>query len=395
MIKETTHTPAIFGIGLARLLAALFLAGISGGMMFNAMPVYLGAAAVEFQLNDSQIGDMAASYILGFSFSSLFAVAFIRRLPWHPLMAVVLLISAGDYFLFSQVENLMVVFILQFVLGFCFAQIFGLLMCYFGDLAEVDRLFGLKAFAELVFAAVMMFTVPTYILGDWGFDGMLVLYGTVCLLGVLLIPLIPKGSLSRHEFHSDSEKRTVPLWGWAAIITLLVYFAAMTGVFPFIEIIGTEQGFRKEDLALVLSGATCVSMLGALTVAFIGDDYGRKWIFVGAGLLVVLSLYMLSEQVTFLSYAVAILLFNLGWNIVMPYAMGLVDELDNSGRLVVGITVALPAGAIIGPPVIGRMREAGDAALLYGMVGAVIIITTFSFVRLIYQAEIAIAIKED
>ncbi len=370
---DTPYSPSKVNI-----IAACFISAVSAGMVFNAFPVFLGAAADAYSLNDTQIGFLASAYIAGFAISSIIGAFLLRRVSWRRHGRLMLAITAVAFFLMSSLNNYTIAMVLLFILGLCLAQTFAMVMCFFGDLPQVDRLFALKVFSELLLAAVLLFILPAYILPMGGFTALLIFYVGLTLLALAALNFLPERALSREEFHSQSLG-VVPVWAWVAIFMLMINFGAYAGIMVFLERIGADAEFSATQIGTALSVSLLVGVVAALSAAFSSAKIKRGPVFILACLVAFIAFAMLFGNTELWRFVLALCLFNLAWNFALPFQMGLVDEVDSSGKLITGLGAALAFGAVAGPPIVGIMRESGAENSVYIIAGIAIAFSTLGF----------------
>ncbi|HMB58420.1 MAG TPA: hypothetical protein VKN35_00780, partial [Xanthomonadales bacterium] len=61
---------------------------------FNLMPIVLGSAALERSLNSSQLGFLAAAFMIGLTLANLLGAFWLRRYNWKSVIVVGNLVAA-------------------------------------------------------------------------------------------------------------------------------------------------------------------------------------------------------------------------------------------------------------------------------------------------------------
>jgi len=142
-------------LGLPAITTACFLSAVSG-MMFNTLPLFLGTAVDSLGLSEAQAGVLASSGIAGFLVSALIAIAWIRRLNWRRWCIGASLLAALCYGGLSFAASYPLFLLLLFVIGLCLALLLSVVICWFGEQVNPDRLYALKIFGDIGLGALLI-----------------------------------------------------------------------------------------------------------------------------------------------------------------------------------------------------------------------------------------------
>jgi predicted MFS family arabinose efflux permease len=71
-------------------------------------------------------------------------------------------------------------------------------------------------------------------------------------------------------------------------------------------------------------------------------------------------IYLLLGEIAFLYYALGVCIFNLLWNVVMPYMLATLADFDSRGRMVVMGVSAQMIGTASGPAIAAMLLGDGD-----------------------------------
>lgn len=357
-----------------------------GGMMFNTMPVFLGAAAEAYSLSEEQIGFMVSAYLLGFTLISLTAVAWIRNSSWRRVVLASFIAAFIAFYSYLTTSNYSMILVLQFILGICMGAVFNIALSIISDTSDPDRFMAFKVFSEIGLGAALLYILPNYVMtSDMPAEGLRgVIYSMMGLLvvGGFFIPLLPARAMPI-EIEID-QKHDGNVWPvWLGLIALMIHFGGMTAIWAFQYEIGSNAGIDAGSIGTIISLSVLISMGGALTAAAISDRFGRVIpMLVSMGMLFV-CLLAFTRSETIIYFGIACALLSIGWNYILPYQMGLVVEVDPTGRLSILIAAALTLGGTVGPGIAGMIVSGKDYTGLYLLVGGSVVISTAILIYLL------------
>ena len=354
--------------------AASVIAGL-GALLYNMMPLLIGSAQEAMGWSESELGTFAALGLAGAMLGTLLSVLWIRRVNWRVTIASGLTLGAAGFAAGSLSQDYLVLMSCMFFAGTGSAIALAPLVALAGDGLHPDRNFAFMILGQVVLAAAIATLIPG-VDERFGFKGVLLLLSGLTLLGIPLIGLIPtRGRERRSEAaaqsselseSSESAASESSLPVFVALFGLVTFFAAITCVWAFVELIGNLRGLSDGEVGTVISVSLLIGGLGALAVAVVGD---RISLFAGiaigsAGL--ILSFGGVALASSFAAFGLAMTVLQAMWNFSLPYQLGLVARLDSSGRYTVLVTAAQTAGAVVGPAIAGFVAEAsGFGAVLW------------------------------
>ncbi|MBW2273731.1 MAG: MFS transporter [Deltaproteobacteria bacterium] len=246
---------------------------------------------------------------------------------------------------------------------------------------DAERVFALIWTLGGAITAALAFGLP-FVTADgnypMGFGVLLVL----CLAGLPLMFWVPHSrelvpepiesapdgtAIARPAAPSGSIFTPVALLGLAGIF---VYSMAETALWNFGYYLPVEAGVPEELVGAILSSTVLMGLAGGALAAWLGTSRGRLMPIVIGSLVSVAGRWLFIQSSTPEMVFLAGLLWGLGFYFVTPYQVGLLAQLDRTGRLAVAAGAAGNLGYGIGPAVAGRVLESFDpSAFLYVVVG--------------------------
>ncbi|MEH6549335.1 MAG: MFS transporter [Pseudomonadales bacterium] len=348
------------------ILSACLLSA-AGALVFNAFPQVLTAIAVEFEMGEADVGSLISAYMGAFALIALFAPLWMPRVNWKSSsIAAYCLVTIG-ILLLNQFSKEQIVFAMA-IMGLGSGILFTISVGIISAAKDPDRGFGFKLTAEMVLGAILIFVVANIIAGEFGYAGFV--YGALCLYLLTGIGLLwlPENFLGKVSEEVDAQKAGgVNLPAILASAGLFIFFGAYTGVWSFAAHIGAEHGIDEASINTTLTLALISGIGGALLCAWIGQNFGQKLPLIGGMITMIAAILLLIYGQGMLSYAIAICTINALLQFVAAYQMGLITEVDNTGRFTVMIAFILASSAAISGDLMGSLIES------QGMINAMLI----------------------
>jgi len=342
------------------ILAALALSAI-GALFYNMLPVYLGIAQDERQLDFARTGLISGAFFLGYNLVTISAFFWIRRVSWRKVFFATLPLGAAALYLGALIENYAGLLLSTAIAGGAFAAIYGIGTTAVGDTPNPSRWYGVKIASEAGLGAILFLVLPGTLIAWRGLEGLVI--GMV-LAVALLAPLalgLPRGTANAdqdelaHESNSMNRGRHLAIW--MALAGTLLFFSGQTTVWAFVERLGSAGGFEPESVGVLLSVSLAFAVSGSLVCASLGDRWGNVLPFGLACSVFLVALLLLAQSATFAFYAAGTcaVMFSVGMG--LPFAIARVAELDLEGRYVVLSVPAVGIGAMLGPSIAGALAD--------------------------------------
>lgn len=365
-----------------RTIAAASLMSAAGAAVFLLLPMLVGAAINGLGYSESQAGLLASSYFAGYMLTAISAFFWIRKIAWRLIALLGYIgLSAGLACSATVIDfNLMIPTL--FVSGCGAGALFGLGVTMVSDSSNPDRNFGFVLVTQQATAAILLFTLPATVLATWGFAGLTM--SLAVILGALgfSIVWIPANNTdsSTREY---SEKATLSLTKlWLALTALAVYFAALSGVWAYIERLGDANNLLTTEIGTALAIAMIGGVLGGLAAVFSGDRWGRNLPLLSSTCLFAAIFFVFDSSFGLIEFTLASFLFSAAWNYVLAYQMSVIAQLDSDGRFSVLMPAAQALGAILGPAGAGLLINGGNFSPLLWVATLCIMVAIVPFVML-------------
>ncbi len=363
-------------------IAAVSYAAAVGALLFNTLPVLLGALSTTMNLDVNQQATFASVGLMGTFVTILTAVFWVRRVDWRKITVACTLLAVSAWMLMLQFQNYDALLVLIFFVGVFNAGIYAPAIACLGDTTDSTRAFSAAITLQVLVAALSLYIVPAILVPTWGFAGVIVL--NVLLTAVLLplsflLPRFGAPSSPRTQEGPDANHKSsalsllkgarMPMIGLGA---MALFYLGLNGAWAFLEFIGTSADLAPETIGFGLSISMIVGAAGAFMSGVIGDRYGRTIPLVVTSLLFFVFVIAIRMPQTGLVFAVALIIFNIGWNFGISYQLSIIAKSDITGKLFVLIPAAQTIGGVFGPIVTsaatGKLGLDGVYIILIGSV---------------------------
>ena len=361
-------------------VTAAILLSCAGIFMVFGMPFFVGGLISELGFTQAQANLISSAEIAGMALSSLLGAVWIGRFNWrHVALFALFAVLAGNLFSF-YVENFQVLVATRFITGLVgHGTAFALGVAAIGNTSQPDRNFGFTIASQVAMGALTALIVPKTI-AIYGIAGMC---APAAILAVVAMAFIPRLATSGHAQTPDSNqsKRTgiliLPLLG------LLVMIIWQMGVGPFFNNLvpyGISIELDPSDIGTALFLSTGLSIIGPLTASALANKINRNvpvCIALTAQLLIILSF---QGDITWIGFTVRAILFQTAWNFTGPFLMGMIANLDESGRYSVLIPASQLGGIALGHAVIASLVQGSKLILVNYFCAGAIFLSIFLFV---------------
>ena len=338
-------------------------AGTLGALAFAILPLLLGEYAALLALDDASVGWLGSTYVAGYTLTTGAAFLWVERAPWPMVhltgaLLMVLGFSVAASSLGYQTA------LLGFALagagsGLMFALSCALVACR----DDADRAFALKIFPEQGFPALLLFLLPVAVIAPFGIQGLLIFLAIVAMIGAFSCSFTPGAPLSRstaEEAVNVAHGRGLPTA--IALLGLLLFFCGFAGFWAFAEIILVDSGVDKAAAGRLLGIGVVASAIGPLFTAAIADYFGRVRPLLLLLGLIIAGLLLMSQLSGLIAFTALFALLPAAWYAGIAYQMGIIADVDLSGRFSVLMAAALGLGATIGPVLYGEIKSADGLA---------------------------------
>lgn len=327
------------------------IAALIGYSVIFLLPSFLEAAAVQFNLNNQQIGWLGSSETGGLAISTLLCALFINKLDIKKIavLGIVIALIANVLSNFcTAVEGLLWS---RLVAGLGEGLLVTAGMTALAKTANPDRWFAIYTGAAVVLQAAGLFLLPS-VIQQWQLFGVLLCFIILLILALFFIRYLPKKTdvvrqspLSTSSASSAKLSRNLVF----GVFAILSFYISIGAVWTYIAGIGTAAGFSFEWVSTALSISMIGGFIGAVLLALMGRMATGSVILIVSGLIMFLCLYFLDLDFNKSQYTWTLIIYSVVWSVIASRLFSLIATADKSGRFITASQPMLNIGFALGP----------------------------------------------
>lgn len=329
-----------------RALAAAVGLTVIAVAAFLLLPLYVGAAADDIGLSQSQLGFLAAAVAGGSALSSVAMMWLVRRVPWRPAACCSLLTLLIPMLLSIPVQSAGLFMLLQGTAALGSGATYSLALTALSDRRHPARAFGLSIAAQVAFQVAGMLLLPALV-SRWGIDGVLLLFAALHLVGLALLRWLPRRGRAQPQPRSSAGMFSLPLV--LALGGCFFFFFNVGALWTYVERMAVLAGFNAGLIGVSLAIGVAMGIPGALLAAWCGDRFGRAGPLALGAVGTLVALALLLGELTPVVYVAALALYNFVWNFSLAFQYAAVHAVDDSGQGVAAAPAFHAAGVAVGP----------------------------------------------
>lgn len=319
----------------------------------NVMPVLSRLLAETHALNDAQLGYFISSGTFAGFLASMSAPFWVHRVRSGLVIAIALTVYAIAAHALYLVSGHALLYSLQFLLNGSIVVVASVCSAVFLRTPNPARIMSIKISNDVIIASAFLYLLPLETLGLTG------------LVGALSIAFLAGAALSTRwpaqYQHVQPRRLNVEgigqgsRMGWYVLITLTIFYAAGVSAWNYLGRLASAAGLDNDQGATAIAAGLFLGVLGALSAAWLTGSARGLLLPVTAGVVFVASIAALGLVEGYVPFLMASIVFNISWNLFIPFLMALLPRADTSGRLSSLLPATAMAGGIIGPPITGNL----------------------------------------
>jgi len=331
---------------------AILIASVTA-LPANVLPVTLGLLTERYGLEPTDIGYLVAANTLAGLMTSLSAPYWVHRFSLRLLVVGFLVLMALGLLALARASGLPELFGVQVVLGVTGVGIASICVSVISQLENPARAYGIKITADVILAGTFLTLLPV---GKLDLDTYVLLLALPFLVALPLVrglsAEMPGGGPAGI---GSISLRSAPRVAWLVLVTMVVFYVAGAGMWPFLERLGLDAGLDKGAAANMIAAGLFVGMVGSLGAVAVAGRVRAIWPQTLCGVLFMCSIPALAYADGLVAFAAAVFVFNAAWNFFIPFVVALVATRDTTRRLGALVPGTAMLGGIIGPPLAGNL----------------------------------------
>ncbi|MCK0532808.1 MFS transporter [Sphingobium agri] len=344
-------------------IASFVLLGTIGVLSFIVQPALVQGFVTQLRLTETQAVDLAGIEMSGVALITVVLAFLGNRLDWRKLTVAFLLVAAAGNVASAITAGGGWFGAARFLAGLGEGGIISLSFSFVGLTRRTDRNLAYYLVVLLTYGAIGIWQAPM-LFATIGLQGIFLAFAVATLLSMMCAPFLPRSSDDRHveESHAASSP-AIPIM-IAALAGVLVYNLAQGIAWANLFLIGIAAGLGEQKVADALFISQVVAVGGALAAIILAERIGRMSVFVVGIWGGVACIGMLIGKPGSATFLIAVCGFNFLWNMVQPFILGAVNEMDGKGLMMRAAIAVQMIGLGGGPILSGRLIGSGDFTLV-------------------------------
>ncbi|MFT4809667.1 MAG: DHA1 family inner membrane transport protein [Paraglaciecola sp.] len=345
-------------------------------------PLLIGEYVSVLDISSAQAGFILSAEMFGLTLGSLIIITVLNK-NWQSIVKISLSLMILGNFLSLYVYEPYIFILCRFVTGFGAGMLMTMTIQVIGLMRFPDKIYALWTAVQLFVGALAMMFFST-IVKYGGLDAIFVIWSVLTASLYVSIKFYPSSRevcllIDSHEKAYEKSKKQ---WskksyqlGILSLIGLFIYYSGQTGVWVYLERIGTSWDISPEQVANVLFFSLIIGILASVIVMLLGDKFGRTLPITFSMIIAALSIIILMQESNIYLFTLATCLFNFAWYFFLPYICSVISTLDNDGRLLTGLSVTFPAALAAGPAIVAILIGHGGVLLpcmLFGLFATIL-----------------------
>lgn len=343
--------------------AAIYL-GVAAATLPAVLPVMVGVFADRFGYGVAGAGMIASLNMGGILVGSLICPLLTARLSWPGTVRAALFVMIAGNLLTMLGGPYGYVAATRIFSGLGEGVIAGICYAAMGRAIRPERSVSIYFAGQSVVGMIGMGSFG-WVAESYGWHWLFMILSLIALPGFWLAAIIGRAEQKAVEVPRGARGSADPL-SLYSLIFILIYFAGMASLWPFLERIGVDAGFDPGTVALALSGSAFGGLAGSLAAGAAAGRMSRTTgLLVGTAILGA-GLAGLVLPLGAWGFAVSLWLFAFAWPFQYAFQFGLLAAVDRRGRMAT-LTPAITGGGLALGPALGGILLASHGVPALGL----------------------------
>jgi predicted MFS family arabinose efflux permease len=354
-------------------LTPMIVLAVVGNSVLYLVPLLLGAMVTDRGFSEVQAGFLASADLCGFALSTLLTAFLVDRLRQRDIAIAGALIMIVANSLTTGVHALTPFAAVRFVSGFGCGFLVAISSVALGREEKPDRNFGLFYAASLLFSTVTFWVLPP-IIDVFKLNSVYWLLATLALISMPFAMALPERGPPLRDSGTVSGQQRWLLAG-TMLVTVVTFLAQQGALWAYLERIGNRAGLSSVFIGFTLGCATLTGFAGASMVAWAGSRFDRRMLLLVTMVVEILALGALFGRPGAAMFLVANTILALFWNIVNPLQLGILADVDATGKALALAATATGTGMALGPSIGAVTLNVQGYEVLLVTVGALTVLS--------------------
>ena len=329
-------------------ILAVSMVSAIGGLVFNTMPLLLGAAGEAFGLSPAQLGTLSLTAGIGYLAGTLTGPLWVERVNWRLTAFGIVAAVIASFLLATQLSGT-AIYAGFAIFGFFCALAIALAMRVLADMPDPERAYGTRLSVELISIGVFLILLPILFISRTGFSGAmlgLALFAALLGLGSLVFPKRSSSEIAAKLKGFPNWAQAGPSWSVLGIFT--VYLLANVGLFFFLYVIAQDFNPTPAQNGLMFGVLKWLGGAAGAVGAIIGARAGLRVPHLAAFAILMMGVIGLFLSKSFTAYMISSWVWEFGFTLGCLYQTAAIVRFDISNKLVVLVPMAFGISMILG-----------------------------------------------
>jgi len=355
-------------------VASAVVLGTVGVLSFIVQPGLVQGFVTELGLSEVAANDLAFTEMSGVALATVITAALSPRANWRILISVCLVLAAAGNVASAVFAEPGLFRAARFATGLGEGGIISLSFAAVGLTAKTERNLAFYLVLLLTYGALGLWAMPRAF-DAIGLSGVFLIWAGLTAASFTTVPFLPASVDSRTQ-PSATAARVAPALLGVALLGVLVYNTAIGVAWANLFLIGMSVRPDEQAIANALLISQFVAVAGALAALFLAERLDR-WGPIALGVLGgAAAIGLLLTKPNYLLFAVAVSAFNFLWNMVLPFILAAVSDMDETGHAMAPAIAMQMIGLGFGPFFAARiLGEGGGFAAVETMTITLLIVS--------------------
>ena len=364
------------------------IVGTLGYTLFNGEPIMVAALIDDLGYTEAQVGYIASGDFGGMFVSSVLVSLLVLRANRRWLALIGLVMCCIGNLVNMLYTDFNTTLALRWVCGIGSGMGYAVALAILSGTHHAARYFSILIFFMVSTNSVQLYTFP-WITEAWGVNGLYFTYAVIFAAATTVIPFIPsRGEATVGEIEVGTDHHHIKIPSGLPVMCLLAVggYYWMIGVFwAYIEVIGSSLEYSTHFIANFLATVMLIGLIGCYAAYWLAKKTGQSKPYIVCLVIVVSVMGISATGLNPVNYLFLVVTFLVFWNLVDIFQLGVLSNIDHSGRFIALVPAAQGLTMAVSPAVGGFMLDLGLAYEAIVMMMAIAVFISLVSYSLVYR----------
>ena len=324
------------------------------------LPLAIGNFADILSISEDRLGLLVTTFMIGYVFSATSGLWWLRYGYWRRISALAFIVLSISFAMPALLIDYTVLLTAHLVGGLAAGFLSSICTTRVAEARNASRAFAILTAAQTLTGVVLAFVLPS---GADGYKPLLYALSLSGLVGLLAVPFLSNQAQPKVWDHpaAGAQQRTLPIsLVFVALAALFLPFMGEISAFTFLSEIARVNDLSREYAQKAISYGLIICTLGSVLAGFVGLRFGRIVPILTAFTIEIFAFGLYVSEPGAHAFFTATLLLYGAWGFCQPYRLGLIADVDATGRFAPLIVTAQFGAVLVGPGISGLLLVGGD-----------------------------------